>query len=118
MHHPPFKTGIAHMDAVGLQNIGGFACVVAQHPQLERIVCGHLHRSIQTRFHGTLASTCPSTAHQVALDLRPAAPSAFRMEPPGYQLHHWTGDQLITHTAFVGEFAGPYPFFEGGKLID
>jgi len=25
---------------------------------------------------------------------------------------------VVSHTAFIGEFAGPYPFYEGGKLID
>ena len=118
MHHPPFKTGINHMDAVGLDNSEGLGRVIAQHPQVERIVCGHLHRSIQVRFHGTIASTCPSTAHQVTLDLRPDAPSAFTMEPPGYQLHHWNGAQLVTHTACIGEFDGPYPFHEDGGLIE
>jgi 3',5'-cyclic-AMP phosphodiesterase len=118
MHHPPFKTGIGHMDAVGLADTEALGHIVARHPQVERILCGHLHRSIQVRFHGTIASTCPSPAHQVALDLRPDAPSAFMLEPPGYQLHHWNGAQLVTHTACIGDFAGPYPFFDDGKLID
>jgi 3',5'-cyclic-AMP phosphodiesterase len=118
MHHPPFKAGIGHMDEVGLNNSDGFGRIVAKHPQIERIVCGHLHRAIETRFHGTIASTCPSPAHQVVLDLRPDAPSAFTMEPPGYQLHHWNGTYLVTHTAYIGEFDGPYPFFEEGSLID
>jgi hypothetical protein len=33
-------------------------------------------------------------------------------------LHYWDGVALISHTAYVGDFAGPYPFREGGKLID
>ncbi len=82
----------------------GLARIVAQHPQVERILCGHLHRSIQARFHGTLASTCPSSAHQVALDLRRDAPGTFVMEPPGYQLHYWNGTALVTHTACIGDF--------------
>jgi len=118
MHHPPFKTGISHMDAIGLANPEELGNIVAQHPQVERILCGHVHRLIQVRFHGTIASTCPSPAHQVAFDLRAVAPSAFMMEPPGYQLHYWNGAQLVTHTAYIGDFDGPYPFFENGKLID
>jgi 3',5'-cyclic AMP phosphodiesterase CpdA len=120
MHHPPFRTGIAHMDAQGLAGRGAFAAVIGRHPQVERIICGHLHRSIQSRVARTLASTCPATCHQVALDLRPHGRSAFVLEPPGYQLHQWTeGAGLVTHTAVVGEFDGPYPFFDdGGKLID
>jgi 3',5'-cyclic AMP phosphodiesterase CpdA len=118
MHHPPFKTGIAHMDAIGLEGADALAQVLLKHPQVERVLCGHLHRSIQARFGGTLASTCPSTAHQVALDLNPGGLDCFVLEPPGYQLHWWNGAQLVTHTAVVGAFAGPYRFREGGVLID
>ena len=119
MHHPPFTTGIGHMDKMGLADASGLAAVIGKHPQVERVLCGHIHRPIQVRFAGTIASTCPSPAHQVALDLAPDAPSRFMMEPPGYQLHQWSeAAGVVSHTAFIGEFAGPYPFYEGGKLID
>jgi 3',5'-cyclic-AMP phosphodiesterase len=119
MHHPPFATGIEHMDALSLREPENFGAVIARHPQVERILCGHVHRSIQSRFHGTIASIAPSSAHQVALDLRPDGASAFMLEPPGYQLHLWRpGTGVVTHTAVVGDFAGPYPFFGAdGKLI-
>lgn len=119
MHHPPFKTGIGHMDKISLENPAALADVVRRHPQVERILCGHLHRAIQVRFGGTIASTCPGVAHQVALDLSPQAPSQFVMEPPAFQLHLWDTDAgLISHTAYVGEFDGPYPFYDGEELID
>jgi Icc protein len=118
MHHPPFATGIRHMDALGLAGAEPLAALVARHPQVERVVCGHLHRPIQVRWAGTVASTAPSTAHQVALDLSDDAPATFVMEPPACQLHVWrTGTGLITHTSYIGRFDGPYPFFEGGRLI-
>src|SRR5262249_43888751 len=69
MHPPPFTTGIARMDEHGLANAAELADVVARHRQVQRIVCGHLHRSIQAVVGGTLATTAPSTAHQIALDL-------------------------------------------------
>jgi Icc protein len=120
MHHPPFVTGIGHMDRIGLSDSTGLARVVSRYPNIERIICGHLHRDIQVRFAGTVAGTCPSVAHQVALDLRDDAPPHFKLEPPGFQLHHWRdGHGLRTHTAFIGNFAGPYPFFgDGGAPID
>jgi 3',5'-cyclic AMP phosphodiesterase CpdA len=120
MHHPPFTTGIGHMDDIGLANPEALAAVVRKHGQVERVLCGHLHRSIQTRFAGTLASTCPGVSHQVDLDLDPQAASAFVMEPPGFQLHWWNEAQsaLISHTAYIGQFEGPYPFYDGDALID
>jgi Icc protein len=118
MHHPPFPTLIGHMDKLGLQGGPALAAVIARHPQVERVLCGHLHRPIEFRFAGTIASTCPSPAHQVALDLDPDAPSAFRMEPPGFQLHAWReGVGVVSHTAVIGNFAGPFPFYDGGRLI-
>lgn len=118
-HHPPFVTGIGHMDEIGLAGAAEEAAVVRRHPQVERVLCGHLHRAIQVLWAGTLASTAPSPAHQVALDLRAEAPSAFVMEPPAFQLHRWTAaDGLVSHLAYVDRFDGPYPFFEDGALID
>lgn len=119
LHHPPFRTGIGHMDAQGLANPGALEKVIARHPQVERVVSGHLHRAITARFGGTVASTCPSPSHQVALDLADDAQSRFVMEPRQFQLHLWQeGCGTVTHTATIGEFEGPFPFYEGGKLID
>ena len=112
MHHPPFATGVRHMDEIGLKGADAFAEIVARHPEIERIVCGHLHRPIQMRWHGTLVSTAPSTAHQVVLDLRHDAPAVFNMEPPACQLHLWDAAQgIVSHTSYIGRFEGPYPFF-------
>lgn len=111
MHHPPFTTFIEHMDAYGLRNPEALAPIIKRHPQVQAILCGHVHRPIETRFAGTIASTAPSPAHQVALDLDVDAPSRFVMEPPAYRLHAYSPETgLVTHTAYVGEFAGPYPF--------
>ncbi len=120
VHHPPFATGIGHMDKLGLADTAAFAEIIKRHAQVERVLSGHVHRPIHTSWAGSIASTAPSTAHQVALDLRPDAPSAFVMEPAGYQLHHYTqGAGLTTHTATVGDWAGPFPFFDAeGRLIE
>ena len=119
LHHPPFHTFIGHMDDQGLENAAGLEAVVRRHPQVERLLCGHLHRPIEARFAGTIACTAPSPAHQVALDLAEDAASRFVMEPPAYRLHAWTPQTgVISHTAFVGDFGGPYPFHENGRLID
>jgi Icc protein len=111
MHHPPFATAIAHMDRHALRNPADFAAIVARHPQIERILCGHLHRTIDKRFAGTVAGTAPATAHQLVLDIGSDAPAEFTFEPPGYQLHYWReGDGLITHTAVFGDWPGPFPY--------
>lgn len=112
MHHPPFTTLIAHMDRMGLlQGTDELAEIVKAHPNVERIICGHLHRTIHARFAGTVASTAPSPAHQICLDLAPDAPAAWTLEPPGFHVHAWGGPgRLVTHAAVVGRYPGPYPF--------
>lgn len=112
MHHPPFRTLIGHMDEMGLvQGAGELSEILSAHRNVERIVCGHLHRTIYARFAGTVASTAPSPAHQVCLDLASDAPAAWALEPPGLHLHAWTAPGcLVTHVAAIGRFPGPYPF--------
>ena len=108
MHDPPFVTGVGRMDQYGLSGRAAFAEIILRHPQIERILCGHLHRSIDSRFAGTIAGTAPSTA--LVLDFRPEAPLRFAFEPPGYQLHYWReGMSLVTHTAAIGDWVGAYP---------
>lgn len=119
MHHPPFTTGIGHMDKIGLKGAAGFEAVVARHSQIRLILCGHLHRTIRADVGGRAALTCPSPAHQVALDIDPQAPSRFTMEPPGYMLHWWNDGRLVSHTVAIGAHDGPHPFHgPDGKLID
>lgn len=103
-HHPPFATGLTVMDKMGLADPSGEAAVVERHPQVQCVISGHLHRAIQTRFAGTVASVCPSTAHQLALDLVPGADLRFTFEPSAYQLHFWNGSQVVTHTGWVEDF--------------
>jgi 3',5'-cyclic AMP phosphodiesterase CpdA len=119
MHHPPFRTLIGHMDEIGLANASTFKCVLANHPQVKAVLCGHLHRPIEAVWRGILMSTSPSPAHQVTLDLSADAPSCFMMEPPAMRLHAWSADEgWLSHTSYIGKFDGPYPFFEEGGLID
>lgn len=111
MHHPPFATGIGHMDAMGCRGHGLLQALIAGYPNVERVLCGHVHRPVQARFGGTIASIAPSVAHQVALDLRPHAPATFTLEPGAFHVHGFelmTG--VVTHQAYVDPFQGPFPF--------
>lgn len=114
MHHPPFTTGIDLMDGYSLSGLDKLERIVRKYDCIERIGCGHIHRPIQKRWAGTLAYTVPSPVHQVSLDLDSTTESAtFVMEPPAYQLHLWserTG--LVSHTQYINDYEGPYPFFK------
>ncbi|HTH60410.1 MAG TPA: phosphodiesterase [Paraburkholderia sp.] len=122
LHHPPFDCGIAHMDAIRLAADASarLEALVARHPNVERVICGHVHRPMFVRFGGTIASAVPAPAHQVTLDLREHGPSAFSLEPPAFALHRYERQSgVVTHHAYVDAADGPYPFFDShGNLID
>lgn len=112
LHHPPFDSGIEMMDGIGLrEGRQALAEVLAAHPQVEQLICGHLHRNAFSRLGRVPVSCAPSTAHQIALQLAPQAPGAWTLEPPGLHLHRWAGPgQLVTHAVPTGRFDGPHPF--------
>jgi 3',5'-cyclic AMP phosphodiesterase CpdA len=103
-HHPPLVTGMTIMDRMALEDPQAEAAVIARHPHVERVICGHDHRTIQARFGGSIASVCPSAAHQLLLDLTPDADIRFTFEPSAFQLHYWNGEQVVTHTQLVEDF--------------
>ena len=111
MHQPPFDTGIPYMDPYSCREGQRLAAVLARHPQVERLLCGHVHRVMQLRFGSTTLCTAPSTSTAIALQLRPDARPASYIEPPAMLLHHWReGTGLVTHFVPIGTFPGPYPF--------
>jgi 3',5'-cyclic-AMP phosphodiesterase len=118
MHHPPFDTGIGHMDDIGLEGREVFEDTLARHAQVELVVCGHLHRNIRATVGGCAVMTAPSTAHTVQLDIDRDAPAMFRMEPPGFLLHWWSGAGVVTHHVCTAPAEGPFPFFDdSGQLL-
>jgi 3',5'-cyclic-AMP phosphodiesterase len=105
LHHPPFATGLMALDTIGLTGADALGAIVARYPNVERIVAGHVHMALQRRFHGTLAMTCPSTAHQLLLDLQQPQRLAVVMEPPACLLHVWRETSgLLTYTSPIGEY--------------
>ncbi|WP_058959106.1 phosphodiesterase [Type-E symbiont of Plautia stali] len=119
LHHPPLVSGIGHMDKQPLRNPDALAAIIRQHPQVERVLSGHLHRSVQARFAGTLACVAPGVSHQVAFDLSENGPANFVLEPPGFLLHRWHPQQgMTTHQCAIGDYPGPWPFYDANGLID
>jgi len=105
LHHPPFDTGIRFMDEVGLiTGREALADIIARHRQVKLLLSGHLHRSIHTIAGGCRALTCPSTAHQIPLDLRPDAPEGFCLEPPGFMARNYgvqtPAVSLVAHVVY------------------
>jgi 3',5'-cyclic AMP phosphodiesterase CpdA len=122
LHHPPFRTGIWHMDRQNLFNAAEFAAIVSRYPRVQRIAAGHVHRATLTTFAGVATTICPAPNHAVDLDLAELREPSFKVEPPAFHLHSWFPGEgfgsLVTHQVPIGEFDGPHPFFgPDGKLL-
>jgi 3',5'-cyclic-AMP phosphodiesterase len=114
VHHPPFKTGIAHMDEINMRNAGDLSALIRKHRRARMVGCGHVHRPTLTTFAGVAATICPAPNHAVALDLDGHLPASFMIEPPAFHVHAYFEDEdfgrIVTHSVPIGEFDGPYPF--------
>jgi Icc protein len=112
MHHPPFRTGIRWVDAIGLHGGRKMETIVARHAQVEWVVCGHIHRPIQVAWGGTTAGTAGSTSHaQVALALTETSGFDFRyaMEPRSVQLYLRDPDYgLLSHVSYLSTVGESY----------
>ena len=90
LHHPPFVTGIAHMDRQNLRNADELSGVLARHRRARLVAAGHVHRdTMTTLFAGIAATICPAPNHAVALDLGGRLPPSFMVEPPAFHVHAW-----------------------------
>ncbi len=70
------------------------------------MICGHVHRPIQSRFAGTLAQTAPSCAHQAELMFGEGR-GGWICEPPAVLLHYWDPEGgLASHISMIGDY-GP-----------
>ena len=122
LHHPPFVTGIPHMDVQNLRNADALAGILHRHPRVRLVAAGHVHRAMLTTFAGIATTICPAPNHAVALDVGAGLPPSLKIEPPAFHLHAWFPGEgfggVVTHSMPIGDFDGPYPFFGGdGKLL-
>jgi 3',5'-cyclic-AMP phosphodiesterase len=104
LHHPPLPIGIGGLDDLGLPEVerAALAALLAEHPQVQRVICGHVHRTVFGTVGGRPLMTCPSTYLQARLDLRVPGDIELRPETAGFALHAWLGDELVTHVQPLG----------------
>lgn len=96
MHHPPFAAEVEWMEPADPHWADALAALVARHPAVVRIVCGHVHRPMTRLWAAAVAMSAPSTALQVYPDLRPGAPRALSFEAPGLLLHRRRGGEVTS----------------------
>jgi len=98
LHHPPLVTALPPFDGICLSAAerAGLAAVLERHPQLRRVVCGHIHRTIVAELGGRAVLAIPSVYRQARLEFRSGG-FALSEDPAGFALHAWTGEDLASH---------------------
>jgi 3',5'-cyclic AMP phosphodiesterase CpdA len=106
MHHPPLLLGIPAWDEIGLPDADRAALgeILARHPQVRRVVAGHVHRASLGSVGGCPVFTCPSTWIQGRLDFAHPDELSVVAEPPGFAVHVAVAGELTTHVQPVGEW--------------
>jgi Icc protein len=98
MHHPPLCTGMPAMDEIGLpipdrQALGQ---IVERHPQVRRLVGGHIHRTITGELAGRAVLAAPSTYVQLRLDFD-MDDIEVASEPAGVVVHALIDGEVVSH---------------------
>ena len=103
-HHPPFDTGVAWMDAIGITSgrEALWRAVVAR-PNILAILSGHLHRPMQGTWAGTAVYAAPSVMDRVEfIGMRPdGTPEVAVSAAPGFALHRTDGAAWRSQLCFV-----------------
>lgn len=112
LHHPPFVTGIGHMDAQPLHNAAEFLELVTGYNGPKITICGHIHRYITSHQPCGPVMIGPSVAHAVCPDLTEDGASQFCLEPGGFLLHSFDNSMKVfsSHYLPIGPHSGPFPF--------
>ncbi|WP_431869927.1 phosphodiesterase [Nocardiopsis eucommiae] len=107
VHHPPVPLGLPFQDGMRLDDGAELEAVVAHHPNVARVLAGHVHRQTATGFGGSVLSTAPSTYLQSPLQRDSDGPPGFAPEPTAFLLHQQTDHGWVTHTVQVNHVVNP-----------
>jgi Icc protein len=104
MHHPPIATGTAPWDAIGLPpgDRAALAAVLERHPQVRRLVAGHIHQVITASLAERPVLTIPSTYVQAQLDFT-ATELMLGPGPRGFAAHALVGRDLVSYVRTLYE---------------
>ena len=101
LHHPPVPVGIPFLDGMRLLDGDALGKIIDAHPNVVRVMAGHVHRTITAG----LLTVAPSTYRQTGLVLDSDAPPGYLDEPTGFLLHLLTGNTCVTHAVAVSHAA-------------
>ncbi|MES9974739.1 MAG: 3',5'-cyclic-AMP phosphodiesterase [Candidatus Thiodiazotropha sp.] len=82
MHHHPVPVGSRWMDTMVLENPDAFFKLIDANPQVQAVLCGHIHQAFDTEYRGVRLMGSPSTCVQFIPRVDDFAIDAI---PPGYR---------------------------------
>ena len=109
LHHPPIRTGIQFMDAIGLENAAALEAALADTQACVTLVAGHVHAVHHGRLGRFPVITAPSICSAFALDRRADAVVGFLTHPRGCAVID-TGPEGIWSAVPLDPSDGPFPF--------
>jgi 3',5'-cyclic AMP phosphodiesterase CpdA len=96
IHHPPFDIDDHYIGGYRRPDeAAALAHVVSRHPQVDGLLCGHVHCLVNRHWGGALASVMPS----IAVDLRKGVDESKAREQPIYLLHYLSDETGIVSQA-------------------
>lgn len=111
MHHPPIKCAVEETDSPPLIGAGLLAEAVARHPEVEKIMCGHIHLMAHSWLAGRPVCSAPSIGMRLAWSPNGLTTSRYLLSPPAYLWHmHNSDGVLVSHEFTLDNPDGPFGF--------
>jgi 3',5'-cyclic AMP phosphodiesterase CpdA len=99
-HHPPVALHLPYVDAIRQEGADRFAAVLAGHPQVVAVLCGHAHTAAATTFAGRPLRVGPGVASTSTLPWERGGLLDLG-QPPGVAFHVVDDDGVTTHYRVV-----------------
>ncbi|MAY89215.1 MAG: serine/threonine protein phosphatase [Pseudooceanicola sp.] len=109
LHHPPIRTGIRFMDAIGLENTAALNATLADTRADVTLIAGHVHGVHHGRLGRHRVATALSTCSGFALDRRADAVTGFYLGPTGCAVIDTGADGIISAVP-LDPADGPFSF--------
>ncbi|WP_327008407.1 phosphodiesterase [Dactylosporangium sp. NBC_01737] len=96
-HHPPVAIGHPQADLVRQFGEDRLAAVLARHPNVVALLCGHIHSATVGTFAGVPLLAAPGVASTLILPWEQGDGGLDRDAPPALAFHLYEDGRLITH---------------------
>jgi 3',5'-cyclic AMP phosphodiesterase CpdA len=97
LHHPPVAVGIPELDVMRLLDPDDLAAVLARHPRVAGVLCGHAHSGAASTFAGIPVRVAPGVKSTTTLPWEHTGDPTNLDLPVGLAFHLFADGVLTTH---------------------